>query len=1260
MDSIPVFCGKDCGGNACPLLASLDGGRVTRVANNPAGGKYLKGCRRGFDLPLTQYAPDRLLTPLVRVGPRGSGQFRPASWEEALRITAGRLAEIREKHGASSVLNLASAGTTGALHGTGPLLARFLNLFGGCTHLAGSYSACAATFILPYLLGDEWKAAGFDAATLQHSEMILLWGANVLDTRLGAEIPQRLVEAKKRGARIVVIDPRRSATAKQLATWWIPIRPGTDAALMLAVLHVFLTEGLADREFMDTHSTGFDRLESYVLGSEDGLARSPLWAEAICGVPAAEITRLARAYAAARPAALLPGYSIQRVFAGEETFRLAVALQLATGNFGRLGGSTGSLNNRLPAPRVGSLGVPAVPGQPVVPVLRWPDAVLHGRSRDYPTDIHAIYSLGGNFLNQGSDIRKNIAAFEKVDFAVCHEVFLTPTARYCDVVFPAATPLEKEDIGVPWAGNYLLYKPQAVLPAGQARSDYDALCDLADRLGFLDAFSEGRSARAWVQHFLDQSEVTDPDEFRRTGVYFGREQERVGLAGFASDPGRYPLSTPSGRVEIASQKYHQETGFPAIPTWQSPPEDSRYPLRLISPKSPNFTHSQGWNIPAVQAREARALVHPPAGCRRTRHPRGGPGHSFQFQRRGAPSRSPDGGDHAGGRLPARRHLGGPGSRRRRPGRVGQPVHQHHRDRPGDRLHHARGRRGGPGRLRELSPGSGRPNLGRDRCSDLNAHPGRIGMIPMRNVWSSLFLTAFLLGLAACTPASRPAGQEITQIPTTQITALPTQVITPAISPAGSETSSGSDLANTEWKLVSLGSPEAATPVVAGSTVTIKFTVDGQATGSAGCNSYGGQYRFQGVQITFSQIASTLMACADEKVMGQEQQYLQALETAGTFQIAGDQLTITYNNDQGVLTFRKGTAVPISPTPAPTTAAGNASATLIPTVPSSTSGETGYLDDRSTPTGLIQSYFNAINRKEYLRAYSYWRKPADWVGPFETFQQGYQNTVSVSLTLGQIGGDADAERQAYSVPVLLKSTTTDGKTQTFAACYVMRLFQPATQGAPPFKPLSLEKAHAQPVENNATAAALANACSTPDTPPGNPINPAPVTNRGDISKNNYLDDRSGPVEVLASLFNAVNRKEYVRAYSYWENAGTNPEVAPFDQFQKGYAETESVQLATGQVSGDAGAGQRYYSVPVVLTARTTSRRAANLRGLLQAPSRRPADPGSPAVPAAGDPVRCGETGCQQRGSRRPAQPGLRAISKLSVDGINQSLVQNSVV
>lgn len=612
MPTLPFFCGKDCGGDACPLLAHVEGQHVVRITNNPAAGRFLNGCRRGFDLTLEQRAPGRILTPLIRNGERGSGQFRSASWDEALALVAARLSEVRARYGADAVLNRASAGVLGALHGTPGLLSRFLSLFGGYTRLTGNYSNAAAMFVLPYLLGDEWTRAGWDAATMQYSRMIILWGANLLDTRLGTEAPQRLMEAKRRGAQIIVIDPRRSATVQHAATWWLPCRPGTDAALMLAVLHVLISENLLDRPFIGAHSAGFDELERYVLGADGGQARSPHWASAICGLPASEIVRFARAYAATRPAMLFPGYSIQRVQGGEETYRLTVALQVATGNFGQRGGSTGAINSRLPTPRVGRLPAVAASGaRPAVPVLRWPDAILQGRAGGYPSDIHAAYFLGSNAVNQGGDVRKAMAAMARLDFAVSHELFLTPTAQWCDVILPTTTAFEKEDIGIPWLGNYLLYKPQVVSPPGQARSDYDTLCDLAARLGFGDAFSGGRSAAQWIARFIAQSEIPDPDAFRRTGIYLAAEQERVGLADFTASPERHALSTPSGKVEIASAAYAAATGGSAIPMWRDAPRDEHYPLQLVTPKCASRTHSQGSNIAALRRREPHVLtMHP--------------------------------------------------------------------------------------------------------------------------------------------------------------------------------------------------------------------------------------------------------------------------------------------------------------------------------------------------------------------------------------------------------------------------------------------------------------------------------------------------------------------------------------------------------------------------------------------------------------------------------------------------------------------------
>jgi len=239
----------------------------------------------------------------------------------------------------------------------------------------------------------------------------------------------------------------------------------------------------------------------------------------------------------------------------------------------------------------------------------------------------------------------------------------------------------------------------------------------------------------------------------------------------------------------------------------------------------------------------------------------------------------------------------------------------------------------------------------------------------------------------------------------------------------------------------------------------------------------------------------------------------------------------------------------------------------------------YLDDRSTPTGLILSYVNAINLKQYLRAYSYWRS-GSLTQTFDQFQQGYQNTASVLVTLGTISGDAGAGQMYYTVPAVLVAQTTAGEIQTFSACYTLHLSNPGIQTEPPFIPMGINSGAAKPAANGSIPAnLLAHACD--GFPQGTPINPAPVTHPGDITPANFLDDRSTPQEVLSSYFNAVNRKEYARAYSYWEDAGTSQNVPPFSQFQQGYANTASVQITTGQARSDAGAGQLYYTLPAVL-------------------------------------------------------------------------------
>ena len=593
MTTMPVFCGRDCGGDACPLLAEVEAGRVTKVRHNPAAGPWLRGCPKGFALPHFHYSPERIRTPLLRSGRRGSGQFKPVSWDEALDVAWRSLSDSRERFGPQSILCLSSAGSTGALHNTKNLPRRFLNAIGGCTVPDGSYSSNAANFALKRVFGMDYGNSGFDAATMAKSRLILLWGANILEARLGSELPARLMEAARRGVPIVSIDPRRTRTATQTGAEWIPVLPGSDAAFMYAILFVLDAEGLLDHSYVVERAEGFDGIMDHVKGRLDGVAKDPAWAAAACGVEPAAIVRLARRWVATKPTMLLPGYSIQRTRAGEEVARLCVALQLATKNFGLSGGSTGSLNNRLPGCRIASIGEGDGSGNRHFPVLRWADAVLQTGQGD-SAPIRAVYSAGGNFLNQGADIAKNVRAFESLDFAICHELFMTPTARYCDLILPAASPLQKEDIGLPWAGNYLLYKPGVLPYEGQERSDYEIFADLASRFGVEGKFTEGLNEREWIERFLASSEIADVEAFRKTGIYLGADQERSGCKAFAADPAGSRLGTASGKVELGggmrwSAEIHAEDWL------------------LISPKLAERVHSQGGDHPESIGRNSLEL-----------------------------------------------------------------------------------------------------------------------------------------------------------------------------------------------------------------------------------------------------------------------------------------------------------------------------------------------------------------------------------------------------------------------------------------------------------------------------------------------------------------------------------------------------------------------------------------------------------------------------------------------------------------------------
>jgi hypothetical protein len=281
-----------------------------------------------------------------------------------------------------------------------------------------------------------------------------------------------------------------------------------------------------------------------------------------------------------------------------------------------------------------------------------------------------------------------------------------------------------------------------------------------------------------------------------------------------------------------------------------------------------------------------------------------------------------------------------------------------------------------------------------------------------------------------------------------------------------------------------------------------------------------------------------------------------------------------------------------PTPVPTTASiPTIAPTAPPTPPADTQigGSPPYLDDRSDGSAVIRSFYNAISRQEYDRAYSYWEAGAasQQLLPYPQFKQGYAATRSVDVTIGPITGQGAAGSTYVSIPVALKTTLTDKSNQLYTGCYVLRLGSPQIQDAPPFRPWAIQQAHlelAPPGKNPVDL--LPTACAAAGLPTGVAV-PTPTPSLPtDVTADRYLDDRSTPEEVLRSLYNAINRKEYDRAYSYWEVSPTASQPPPYAQFKQGYATTVSVDLTTGTTTSGVAAGNIYFTVPVVLVSHTT--------------------------------------------------------------------------
>jgi len=618
MEKILTGCPGNCGGS-CPILAYVDEGRVVRVSPEEWCDNDLRPQLRPCTIGLSQvqrvYHPDRLLYPLKRVGERGEGSFRRVSWEEALDEMASEMTRIKRQYGAEAILNLSGSGNVqGLMRSAGTLARRFLNAFGGQTATRASISNQGAIFASRLTFGLGISGPG--RKSLLQSRLVIMWGLDPSNSIQGTNMSWYLAQAKEQGTRFIFVDPRFTDSAAALADQWIPIRPGTDTAMLIAMAFTMIQEKLCHYDFLARCTYGFEDFRDYCLGVADGTAKTPSWAEAICGVQAEAIAALAREYATSKPANLWPGYAPGRTAYGEQFHRACIALAAMSGNIGIPGGGAGcylgrSLRETLGVSLVRGLDNPT---RKSVVGWRWADAVVQGKRGGYPSDIKMILSVAGNRLNQCGDINKGIRALKKVEYLVVLDHFITPTARYADLVLPVTTQFEQEDVQLSKGSRpYLFHSGKAIEPPGECRSDLEVFTELAQRLG-LEHFPPDAEEQ-WLPELLSDAPVR-LEELRDRGAYWPPADEDVPLQEFARDPEGHPLPTPSGKIEIYSQsmaKRGRPALLPCVPTyidaWEGPghPLSRRYPLLLVTCHSGRRVHSTFDNVPWLRELEPHTV-----------------------------------------------------------------------------------------------------------------------------------------------------------------------------------------------------------------------------------------------------------------------------------------------------------------------------------------------------------------------------------------------------------------------------------------------------------------------------------------------------------------------------------------------------------------------------------------------------------------------------------------------------------------------------
>lgn len=679
-------CTVNCG-SRCPLRLEVKDGTVVRVladdtGDNELGNQQVRACVRGRSIRHRIYNPDRLKTPLKRVEgtKRGEEQWEEISWEQALTEITDKMKSIKQEYGNEAFYINYGTGTLGStLSCSWPPdqtpFARLMNTWGGYLDHYSDYSTTEITQAYPYFYGGWVAGNSLDDAA--NSKMQVFFGNNPLETRMsgGGQLFVTQKTKEESDVRTVVIDPRYSDTAVVLGDDWVALRPGTDAALIAGMLHVMVKEGLHDQEFLDRYCVGFDEhtlpegapknssYRAYLEGKgPDGTEKTPEWAARITGVPAMQITQLARDIASAKPCAISQGWGPQRHANGENAARAIFLLAAATGNIGLEGGGTGGREGAVALPfskpfNTGTMN----PSMKIISVFSWLDAVEYGsemntfnagvcekvapgvRANKVPVDdqgnptnisldvpIKMVWQYGGNsIVNQTGDNNLSVELLQddsKCELIVTCDIQYTVSARYSDYILPGTSTAEEFDIhpgenAAPMA--YGIVSSQAIEPLYECKSVFDICTEMSRLLGTEQAFTEGKSREDWLRETIDATRENDPtlptyDEWKEMGIYRQNLGSIISLKEFREDPEANPLDTPSGKIEIYSDRlaamakkwefgvFRPELeGDVLVPlpeytsTWegsQAAAASEEYPLQVIGHHFKGRTHSTYGNV----------------------------------------------------------------------------------------------------------------------------------------------------------------------------------------------------------------------------------------------------------------------------------------------------------------------------------------------------------------------------------------------------------------------------------------------------------------------------------------------------------------------------------------------------------------------------------------------------------------------------------------------------------------------------------------